>query len=79
MLVDGVLHFKDEEGTESISLKNDHLIYETGTIHVKLNQKTFMIDEIDSYSNLTKSIDLMHGVQMGVMLTALRHYAPLGI
>ncbi len=79
MLADGVLNFKNKEGTESISLKNDHLVYETPTIRVKLNQKTFLIEEVEYISNQAKSIELMHGVQMGVMLTALRSCAPLAI
>jgi hypothetical protein len=74
-----VLHFKDKEATETIALQNDHLVYETGNIRVKLNQKTLTIDEIDYFSNQAKSIDLMHGVQMGVMLTTLRGCAVLGV
>ena len=72
MLADGALNFKNKEGNETISLQNDYLVYETGTIRAKLNQKTLTIDEIDYFSNQAKSIDLMHGVQMGVMLKALR-------
>ncbi len=79
MLDDGVLHFKDKEGTETISLKNDYLVYKTGTIRATLNQKTLTIDVIDYFSNQAKSIDLMHGVQMGVMLSALRSCAALGV
>ncbi len=79
MLDDGVLHFKDKEGTETISLKNDYLVYKTGTIRATLNQKTLTIDEIEFFSNQAQPTDLMHGVQMGVMLMALRRYAPLGV
>jgi putative selenate reductase len=79
ILADGVLNFKNKEGNETISLKNGHLTYETPLIRVKLSQKTFLIEEVEYISNQAKSIDLMHGVQMGVMLMALRRCAPLAI
>jgi len=79
MLADGALNFKNKDGNETISLKNGHLTYETPLIRVKLSQKTFLIEDVEYISNQAKSIDLMHGVQMGVMLTALRRCAPLAI
>ncbi len=79
MLGDGVLHFKSPQGSETISLQNDHLVYETASIRVKLNRKTLTLDEIDSFSNQAKSVDLKHGVHMGVLLSALRSCAPLGV
>jgi putative selenate reductase len=79
MLDGGVLHFKNKEGNESISLKNNCMIYETPATRVKLNRKTFTIEEVEYISNDVESIELKHAVQMGVMLINLRSYAPLGV
>jgi len=78
MLDDGVLHFKDKEDTETISLQNDYLVYKTGTIRATLNQKTLTIDEIEFFSNEATSINMKHAVQMAVMLMALKRFPFLG-
>jgi putative selenate reductase len=79
MLDEGVLHFKNKEGNETISLQDDYLVYETGTIRVKLNRKTFLVQEVEYISNEVASVELKHAVQMAVMLMALRRCAPLGV
>jgi putative selenate reductase len=77
-LHDGELHFKSQEGTETIFLQNDRLVYDANSIRVKLDMKTLTIDEIDSFSDQANPVDLKHGVTMGVMFLALRSCAPLG-
>lgn len=74
MLEHGVLHFKNSQVSETVFMENNRFIYETPYIRVQLNQTTFKVEEIDSYSRDGKPVDLVHGAQMGVMLSALKEF-----
>jgi putative selenate reductase len=69
------LKFKSNGRLESLSFKDDFLIYESSEVVVKFNQNDFSVSDITFKSNVTNKIELRHAAEMYFLLKSLIDYS----
>jgi putative selenate reductase len=72
MFVDGALKARVDGKLETLTRHEDHLIYETQDIRAQMNIKTYSVEAVNFFPEVTGSVDLRHAAQMAVLFTALK-------
>ena len=72
MFVDGALKARVDGKLETLTRHEDHLIYETQDIRAQMNIKTYSVEAVNFFPEVTGSVDLRHAAQMAIMFTALK-------
>lgn len=67
------IKFKNNGNNESLTLRDEILLYESDEVVVKFKQNDFSILEIKIKSDMTKEIELRHAAEMWFLLKSLRN------
>jgi putative selenate reductase len=72
IFVDGALKARVDGKLEILTRHEDHLIYETQDLRARMNIKTYSVEEVNFFPDVTGPVDLRHAVQMAILFTALK-------
>jgi putative selenate reductase len=72
MFDDGALKARVDGKLETLTRHEDYLVYETQDIRARMNIKTYSVEEVNFFPDVTGPVDLHHAVQMAILFTALK-------
>jgi len=71
-LISQSLYFKADGKIATLTLKKDHLHYQTDEIEVTLDSQNYTITEVESIADRVNEIDLKPAVEMAILLVSLK-------